>query len=122
MEVSDALAQATTKIRAKVDSTATLTPATLTDGTNMPTIDPIVSSFFDISAPNEKQAQKLSDIFEYAKGQAESDMDLVNVLRDIRYRLGSPSLGQSLLDKIHTYVRLRLEARKLDTQAKAMEA
>jgi hypothetical protein len=118
MDVTNALQSAVSIVRTKLDPSS---PSVLTDGQAMPTSEAVTSSFFNIPTPDSEQAGKLSDIYEFTKLEgATSEAEIVDALRDIRLKLGSPS-DESLLEKMHRYVRVKSQAKSLEEQARAME-
>lgn len=119
MEMSDALAQATVKVQTQAQP---MKANVLDNGTMLPQVNEVTASFFNLTSPNQKDADKMNAIYEWAKEHTDgSDLNVLDTLRDIRYRLGAGSIGQSQLDKVYTYVTLRRNAARLDTEAKAME-
>ncbi len=110
-------------VKAKVSIEGGISPQ-INDGESSLSVDPIVMAFFKLDEADltKDQKEKLSEIDEWVKLKSEnSPSNYLGVLQDIRFRLGAPSLGQSDLNHIHQYVRLRASASKLLDQAKAME-
>ena len=119
-DIQSALAKATVIVRSKTD---TSTSPVLQQGEVQPVSDPLATSFFEIDHPTEKQSAKMTEIMEWVRqsNEGKTDLDVVSTLKDLRYRLGSSSAGESPLDKIHRYVKLRKQADILTNQAKSME-
>jgi len=118
MELSEALTNATIKIQHKAGGFE----SSLSDGTiERPACNELVSSFLGVENPSQADAAKINEIYDWAKTKSgESDADLVALLRDVRFKLGS-SASHSLLERLHRYVALRQKAGHLEAQAEAME-
>ncbi|GAG75229.1 unnamed protein product, partial [marine sediment metagenome] len=71
----------------------------------------------------QKTNEKMDLIYEYAKEKAGSDseLEIINVLRDIKFRMGAPRGLITNIDNMYKYVRLRERAKGMEAQAKAME-
>lgn len=117
MDVTTALNNATNIVRQKFDPD----PAILTDGNGDPSVNSLVSSFFNIPNATNKDNEKMQEISEWVGQRAKTDFEFVNILKDIRFRLGTPKIGMSTIDNIYKYVRIRREAESMENQAKAME-
>ena len=124
MDVKEALTKATITIGEKVDPTP-LPKDSTPSKVEISKSNDLMGAFFKVN-PREmtqKTGEKMDLIYEYAKDQAGSDseFEIVNVLRDLKFRLGAPRGLISNIDNIYKYVRLRGQAKTITSQAKAME-
>ena len=85
----------------------------------------LMSAFFKVSPYelNNDQVKKMADIYDYARELTDDDseMAILGVLKDIKYRLGSPRPGVTEIQHIHKYIKLRNSIKKMEITAKAME-
>ena len=120
MELSQALQSASIKV-----SNRAIPATVLTDAEDTAQPSSLVTSFLrmDGRGLSKKQTDQVNEIYEYAVNKAgtEEEMKVLEVLRDIKYRMGAPSLDETHLNQLHRYVRLRSLAANYDAQAKAME-
>jgi len=65
----------------------------------------------------------LKEISEYVDSvsKTEDRLDKLQVLRDIRFKLGEPEIGQKRHDQVYQYIRLKQAAKKYSDEAMAME-
>lgn len=118
MPVSDALAQA--------DITPSPTFSGVASkmgefGSMLPTYNDLTASFVGVTDPNNEQASKINEIYEWAKDQTDGkDENVLQTLRTVKYKLGE-SLTKSRLDRLHEYVTLQKQAKAFRLRAKAME-
>ncbi len=85
--------------------------------------DPQLSSFFNLN-PNDVSTQektKMREIRAYLDSQTEDETQQWMMLKDLRYKLGTPQLGLSNVDQIHKYIRFRQAAMDNEQKAKALE-
>lgn len=123
----DILSDATVIVRNKVSPSPSDTPTERADSSDAPMVNnDLMMSFFKLSPPdmNQKMNEKLAEIYQFASSAAEDgdEFGILEVLRDVKYRLGAPSVGMSDVEHVYQYVKLRDNARRLDARAKAMEA
>jgi len=121
MKVSDALAKATVKVIQKAENVANEQGIEVT---TLPQADGLMTSFFKLdSNASKKTIEQLNEIKEWAKSKAETEdeLELVGVLKDLRFRLGAPKVGENPVDQFHRYIKLRKTAEEFANQAKAME-
>lgn len=84
--------------------------------------NPIVSFFeIDKSKLNSDDKAKISEISKWLDSQSDDLVKRFSILKDMRYRLGSPQLGQTMLSHLHHYIMLRKAASENEAAAKAME-
>lgn len=118
--MSEALSNATIKVKAEMGESS----ETINKESGV-TADPLITAFFRVGTENlNKQAvEKMDTILEYAKKEADSEdnIDVMRALKDIRFRLGNNPMDVSFLDHFYQYVKLRLQARNLEAEIKAME-
>lgn len=84
-------------------------------------IDPILKGFFrvDESSLTNKQREKIEEISDYL-GEI-SDLEKIQILKDIRYKLGSPRLGISEADNIHKYIKIKNSIKEKESELLSME-
>jgi hypothetical protein len=118
MSLDDALANATIKINQEMGE-----PEGFID-TDAPVADELVASFFQLNPHDLSKADvdKINVINDYVKTKGEDRLDVLNSLRELRFKLGDPAMGTSKLHQVYEYVKLRLESQKFADQAQAMEA
>jgi hypothetical protein len=118
------LSNAVIKVKGRVEGTPSSNPELVDPNSGSTQVDPMVTSFFkldELSLTNA-QKEKINEISDWAKQKSDGEpLNYMNVLRDIRFRLGATPIGRSDLDIVHQYVRLRASAQKLLDQAKVME-
>lgn len=75
---------------------------------------------FNLSNPDKQDEAKLAEIWAYAKNIANSDNipDIVWEVIHLEGVIGSPRLGESRLDKLYRYVRLRRQEAQIKTELK----
>lgn len=120
MELSQAMQSASVRVTGRAMPATVLTDA---EQTSQPSS--LVTSFLrmDGRGLSKKQTDQVNEIYEYATQRAgtEEELKVLEVLRDIKYRMGAPSLDETHLNQLHRYVRLRSLAAQYDAQAQAME-
>ena len=84
-------------------------------------VDPILKGFFRINENelSQKDRSRLDEINDFLGD--DSDFDKLGVLKDIRYKLGSPRLGTSEIDHIHRYVRIKNSIKQKEAELLSME-
>lgn len=85
--------------------------------------DPMYMSMLEVEEPSKKDIEMIEYIKKYVDSQVKNDSTLepYNVLKDIKFRIGAPRMGENKLSQIHRYVKLRSEAKLLNQQAQDME-
>jgi hypothetical protein len=90
-----------------------------------PLVDELVLTFFQLRGMDlsKSDLEQLNEISEYVKSQAKSDdsLDKLQVLRDIRFKLGAPEFGMKRHDQVFQYIKLKQAAKKYTTEAESME-
>lgn len=90
-----------------------------------PLVDELVLTFFQLRGKDisKEETKQLNEIAEYVKSVAKSDdsLDKLNVLREIRFKLGEPNFGQKKHDQVYQYIRLKQAAKKYAAEAQSME-
>jgi len=90
-----------------------------------PLADELVLSFFQLRNTDisKEDVNQLKEISEYVDLVVKGDdkLDKLQVLRELRYKLGDPPLGMTKLNQVYQYVRLKQAAKKYATEAQAME-
>ena len=91
-----------------------------TDAVSQPVVDPMLTGFFRINNSDitNKDKAKLEEISEYVSEYGDEKLD---VLRDLRFRMGHPSMGVSEIDHFHKYIRVRNSIKRQEQELKAME-
>lgn len=85
--------------------------------------DPRIATMLgmDLNSLTDKEKEKLAFLTRYVTSQTDDPIQRLNIIRDLKFRLGTPQIGQTLLDHIHKYVKLREAAKINEIQAKEME-
>ncbi|RMD73097.1 MAG: hypothetical protein D6822_00175 [Cyanobacteria bacterium J149] len=85
--------------------------------------DPRIATMLglDISQLTDKEKEKLAFLTRYVASQTDDEIQQLNIIRDLKFRLGTPQIGQDWLDHIHKYIKLREAAKINEMQAKEME-
>lgn len=119
MDVDSVLSKATIIVKHGVDPTS----EKVDDDRPMP--DELVTSFFQIRDADlsKNDTEALNKISEYVKEMAKSEdpIDRLNVLREIKFKLGDPELGVKKFQQVYQYIKLKQAAKKYTTEAMAME-
>jgi len=122
MELSDAMKSATVKVSAKnseglvgKDMTSAVTPPSQSND--------LMASFFRLGPTDLSQEVngKLAFMHEWASERADSEEEVVNILRDVKYRLGAPNPGMRHIDHMYNYIKLRQMSERSELRAKSME-
>ena len=68
-----------------------------------------IASRFNIDTPTQEEENKLSEIWAHAQGKAgtENIQDIIWEIINLESTLGAPRLGESRLDKMYKYAKLR---------------
>lgn len=125
MNVKDALSSAATKITVKHTGGGNTDGEAVTDNVVMDNSDGIMGSFFRVN-PNElsqTKSNQLNYIYDWASDQTGDgdELDVLGVLKDLKFRLGSPRVGVNDIEHMYKYIKLRQSASNSINKAKAME-
>lgn len=93
-----------------------------TNPVNQPVVDPMLTGFFRLN-PNEisnSDKAKLDEINSYLS-DVDDEMERVAILKDMRFKMGHPSIGTSELEHFHKYIRIRNSIKQQEAQLKALE-
>lgn len=117
MDIKSALQSATTIIKGShsVPSIHNMEVNNMEFSTDM------MNHFFNVDSPDQETSKQLNEIFDWAKERQGEDEDVLSILKDIRFKLGSPSMGESPVSQMHRYVFLRKQASNAEMVAKSME-
>lgn len=90
-----------------------------------PLADELVLSFFQLRGDelSKDTILRLDEISKYLDEVAKTSdtLDKLQVLRDIRFRLGEPEIGVKRYDQVYQYIKLKQAAKKYTAEAEAME-
>lgn len=77
---------------------------------------------FQIDMPNKQEDGKLSEIWAYAQGVAKSENipDIIWEVIHLEGVLGAPRLGESRLDRLYRYCKLKRQERTIQEQLKSL--
>jgi len=102
-------------LKTSVDSTPTVSSEAM--------VSPEVMTFFnvDVAHMSKEERKKIEELTSYLEGVSDDPFEQVAHIRELRYRLGTPMIGQTDLDNVHKYIRLREAAKATNEQAQAME-
>lgn len=79
-----------------------------------------LQDFMGITHPDNEQKDKMQFIWnEVGKGRDRAET--LQAIKDIRYRLSPPDVGENYLHKLYSYVRLMKESRSIEKEKKAYE-
>ena len=75
---------------------------------------------FNITTPTKQEDGKLAEIWAYAKNNAKSDeiSDIIWEVIHLEGVIGSPRLGESRLDKLYKYCKLRRQEAQIQSEMK----
>lgn len=79
-----------------------------------------IANRFNIDTPDKQEEGKLSEIWAFAKAQSKSE-DIQDVIWEVMHlesMLGSPRLGESRLDRIYKYCKLRRQEAQIQQELK----
>lgn len=79
-----------------------------------------LASRFNIDAPNKEEDNKLSEVWAFAKNNAKSE-DIQDIIWEVIHLegvIGSPRLGESRLDKLYKYCKLRRQEAQIQSEMK----
>jgi hypothetical protein len=117
-KLNDALEKATIIVRENIDPTEKLHE-------DKPLVDELVLSFFQLrnSDLSKDDVNHLDAISQYLTESAKTEdrLDKLQILREIRFKLGEPEIGQKRHDQVYQYIRLKQAAQKYSAEAQAME-
>jgi hypothetical protein len=83
---------------------------------------PDFAPMFELDRYTPNDNDTLNTVLEYVRSKVGDNLlEMTNMIRDLRFRLGAPSRGQSKLDQIARYIKIRGKAEQLTAEAKAME-
>lgn len=80
----------------------------------------VIAERYNINIPTKEENEKLQTIWEWVK-QQKGERPIQDVIWDVinlEGTIGSPKLGQTRLDKIYKYVRLRLNEARIQQELK----
>lgn len=75
---------------------------------------------FDITSPSEQDNKMLSEVWAYAQGVAKS-ADIQDIIWEVIHLegvLGSPRLGESRLDRLYRYTKLKRQEAQIQSEIK----
>lgn len=79
-----------------------------------------LASRFSIGTPTREEEKKLAEVWTYAQGIAKSE-DMQDVIWEVIHLegvLGSPRLGESRLDRLYRYIRLKRQEAQIQEDLK----
>jgi hypothetical protein len=79
-----------------------------------------LQDFLGMANPDDGQKEKLAFIWSEV-GKGRSREDTLEAIKDIRYRLSPPEIGESYLHKLWAYVRLLADGRSIEKERKIYE-
>lgn len=79
-----------------------------------------IAQRFNIDTPTKEENEKLQTIWSWVKqkGGERSTSDVIWDVINLEGTVGSPKLGETRLDKIYKYVRLRINEARIQEQLK----
>ncbi len=75
---------------------------------------------FGIDTPNKQEESQLAEVWAYAQSKAKSENipDIMWEVVHLEGVLGSPKLGESRLDRLYRYAKLRRQEAQIQTELK----
>lgn len=85
-----------------------------------PTEHLVIADRFNVTNPTKEESHKLQTIWDYikARGSEKETRDLIWDVINLEGVVGSPRLGETRLDKVYKYVRLRVDEARIQEQLK----
>jgi len=86
-------------------------------------VEPDLLSYFRLN-PNDissTEKKKLQEIQKWVNSQSDDPIQRLQEIRTLRFRLGTPSLGNSEIDHIHKYIRLKQAVAENEAKLETME-
>ena len=87
--------------------------------------DPLIPHVFsmmgvDNDGDKSKYDLKAKDILQWAKSQTEdhSPENLKWIIRDMEFKIGSPGVGEKMIDYLHSYIGLATQKEEVDKKLK----
>lgn len=83
----------------------------------------VLANRFHIDIPTDIENKKLSEVWALAQGSANSD-DIQDILWEVIHLegvLGSPRLGESRLDRLYKYAKLKRQEAQIQTELKDVQ-
>lgn len=75
----------------------------------------------DPTQASKQQREKIAFISQWLEMQDENPTQRMMILKDLRFRLASPKLGQTTLEQMHQYIQLKSAAQENEQWAKSLE-
>lgn len=99
----------------QADQTAPLSAAKPNEITHL-----AIASRFNIDIPNGEEDKKLAEIWQYASSlsQTKDIQDIVWQVINLEGTLGAPRLGETRLDRLYRYAKLRRQAAQINQELK----
>lgn len=92
-----------------------------------PAVEPLeneLTSFFGLETASEQSrySEKLKDVLAWAKSQTDdhSPENIRWVIRDLEFKLGSPGVGEKIIDLVHQYIGLSNQKSEIDSKLAKM--
>jgi len=118
-KIDDVLSKATVIVRENIDPSSKLVED------QQPLVDELVLSFFQLNGHDlsKEEVPHLKEIADYVNETAKTEdrLDKLQVLREIRFKLGEPEIGMKRHEQVYQYIRLKQAAKKYAVEAQAME-
>lgn len=85
-----------------------------------PTEHLAIASHFNIDTPTKEEAKKLMTIWEYARTMSKTGetMDIIWQVKHAGMTLGAPRLGESPLDKLYRWAKLKRQESQIQEELK----
>lgn len=80
----------------------------------------LISRHFGIDMPDTAETGKLKEIWEYGKGMSKTGdvQDVIWQIIHLQRTLGAPRLGESPLDKVYRWAKLKRQERNIQEELK----
>lgn len=80
-----------------------------------------LQDFMGLAHPDDEQKEKLSFIWNEV-GKGRSREETLEAIKNIRYSLSAPDVGENYLHKLYSYVRLMADGRAIEREKKVYES
>jgi len=82
----------------------------------------VIADHFNIDTPTKQENNKLMTLWEHAKGVSESkeNQDVIWQIISLERTLGAPRLGESRLDRLYRYAKLKKQELMIQEQLKSV--
>lgn len=66
-----------------------------------------LAGMMDITTPSTEDSGKLSEVWEYFKGEGKSNSEILYAIKSLENRMAAPRLNETRLNKLYQWVKVR---------------